>query len=342
MEIIDQQRKSIQEQNKRINAEQPTTVAPAIENLASENAKLTNLIEQLRGDVHKQLEKPFPDHSTRTPSSPSYADMINKKPPPKLPDKTRQIQKTNAKLKPIIFVKPEEGQSIKQLERKFTDKVDPSTSRIRATIKSTRNGLMIIGEDQSEIQKLTNMECVKNNFKIEHQAKQNPSLILYGVYSEMKNEEIIEKLVNQNIKDEKLYEEAKQVTKPKFRTGPRKQERDHLVIETSNRVRLYLLEKAEGKVFINFERFAIKDFLSIPKCFRCISYGHVEKHCRVPKQICKYCGKDNHECEKCPDKNREQCVPCLRTKRECGAKNEADCPSYKTAKERAISRINYG
>ena len=186
------------------------------------------------------------------------------------------------------------------------------------------------------------MEAGKNKLKVETQQKQKPALIIYGVYSEMSGEQIIERLVRQNIKDESLIEEAIKETKPKFRTGPRKQERDHLVIETTNKIRLYLVQKTSGKVFINFERYSIKDFLSIPKCFRCISYGHVEKHCRVPNQLCKYCGKDTHKFDACPDRNKNYCVPCLRFKRDCEARNESECSSYKAAKDRAIAKIDYG
>ena len=338
MKAAEHQLQALKDQNKSITDDTRTRSA-AFENLTVENARLLDLIVKLREDINKKQEKTGSEPTTIATPQPTYAEMMGRS-KPRIPEKTWDIEQTKAKLKPVVFIKPGEGETVKQLEKKFTDSVDPSKSKIRATIRTTRNGLMVIGEDQEEIKKIRNLEEVKKKFKIEEQPKQKPALIIYGVHSEMSGEEIVEKLIQQNIKDETLLEEAMRETKPKFRTGPRKQERDHIVLETTNKIRLYLVGKS--KIFINFERFAIKDFLSIPKCYRCITYGHVEKHCRAPKQLCKYCGKDSHKFEACPDSSKDYCVPCMRSKRECKAMNEDECPSYKAAKDRAISRINYG
>ena len=335
----EQNYQQLKSQNEALN-EDIKMKATLMENLAKENDKLINLIEELRDLVQNQLKTTTKENQKPNDTQPPlFADML-RKPKQKIPEKTWEIQETNAKMKPTLFIKPEEGQTVKQLEKKFIDNVDPNKTKIRATIRSTRNGLMIIGEDQSEINKIIKLDSVKNQFIIETPKKQKPTVIIYGVFSEMKGEEIVERLISQNIKDESLIEEAKRETKPKFRTGPRNQERDHIVIETTNRIRLYLIRI--GKIFVNFERLSIKDFLSIPKCYKCITYGHVEKHCRALKQICKFCGRDTHKAEACPDKNKNYCVPCLRFKRECKAIEEKDCPSYKAAKDKVIGRIEYG
>ena len=124
----------------------------------------------------------------------------------------------------------------------------------------------------------------------------------------MKDGEIIDALINQNFNEDQA-EKAKKYIRSKFRSGPRGRKRSHLVIEVDKLTRKELLKT--GKVFIYYEALIVKDFISVPKCFKCHNYGHVEKYCKQEAR-CGHCGRLNHKREDCPDKNWNgiYCISC--------------------------------
>lgn len=204
--------------------------------------------------------------------------------------------------------------------------VVPRKNRIKPTTRQTKTGLIIIDDTQEELSKIRNIPGLQENFICEEQTKNNSTMIIYGVETGMRNEEIVEAVIKQNF-GKGRSEEVEKGIKPKFRTGPRNKKRCHLVIEVTKDIRKELLTRR--KVFVYYEALTVKDSVSIPKCYKCQTYGHIERYCDQ-RQRCDYCDEVDHgeKNRRNKSKKRIYCIPCWVRRKECKARQQMECFSY--------------
>jgi len=93
-----------------------------------------------------------------------------------------------------------------------------------------------------------------------------------------------------------IREEQKQLIKPRFKTGPKKQDRYHVVFEVPKQVRERILRSP--CVYIDYEATNIKDFQVVTTCLKYHEYGHIAAHCRN-------CGDKSHKKHDCPNKDKK-------------------------------------
>src|SRR5436190_23688640 len=118
----------------------------------------------------------------------------------------------------------------------------------------------------------------------------------------------------------------------------------HIVVECSVRIRNWL--RGKEKIYIEWQLCRVKDYVDVPRCYKCQRYGHVAKHCNSEKPGCSHCAGE-HEFKDCPDakkKERVCCVNCKREKRENSKHDAASrkCPAYERAVKRQNEKIDYG
>lgn len=117
--------------------------------------------------------------------------------------------------------------------------------------------------------------------------------------------------------------------------------KEHLVYETTPEIRNILMK--EERVYIDYDRCRVKDFLDVTCCYRCQVYGHIGRSCMEKDPMCSHC-TCNHDCKYCNNKNDpEVCGACKRLNKESAySVNSRECPAYIRAAEVRISRTNYG
>jgi len=179
---------------------------------------------------------------------------------------------------------------------------------------------MATEQDEIKIRQYPGM--MKNFDVMNRNNKRNPLMIVYGIPSEMKENEVIEEMIDRNLND--ITEEQKQLVKPRFKTGPKKQDRYHLVFEVPKQVRERILRSP--RVYIGYEVTDIKDFLVVTTCLKCHEYGHIAAHC-INEARCGNCSDKSHKKQDCPNKDKKYVYATIQGGRCVGQKAKGNAHS---------------
>ena len=298
---------------------------------AANQLKLVGRIEQLEKQNEELLEQ------VKQKSKPTYAKVTETT--PYTDTKSIQIEKSKDKAKFTLFIKGKNGEKTKQLQREFTKAINPVTQKIKASLRSTENTLILETETQEDITKIMTNKTIEEKFLCEKPRKKRPLIILYSVDATLNEEEMSDTIYRQNFEETMSEDVFRKSFIPRFRTGPKDRAKTHHVIEVSPQLRRSILGKR--RVYIGFNSIGVKDFLTVPKCGICQDYGHPQKYCRNEKS-CSHCGA-GHELNSCDKKAQPAiCIPCAKRKRICNAKGTKECATYKMLLERTIAKTDYG
>lgn len=90
----------------------------------------------------------------------------------------------------------------------------------------------------------------------------------------------------------------------------------------------------DGRLRVGWVRCRIYEHLAPIRCFKCLNYGHIARHCKSDVDrtgICLKCGVDGHKAKQCVAKPK--CVLC-KTDSPTGNEHPTgsrSCPAYKEA-----------
>lgn len=298
------------------------------EKLTLQEEEIRNLYME-NGNLRAAKEVP-----TQTPMV-TFAEML-KKDNTKIPEKTKLIESTKRNTKPTIMIKPKQGESLKDTRMRITKSIQRQ-DKINFQMIQTKTAILLQMATTLDEEKLLNHPNMKQNFDMTNRSeKRNPMMIIYSIPTEMKEAEVVEELLVRNLQD--ITDEQRQLIKPRFKTGPRGQDRYHLVIEVPRQVRQILIQNP--KIYIGYEVTNIKDYLVVTTCLKCFDYGHIANHCKNDSR-CGNCGDKSHKKNDCKEKEKKVCVPCFSRGKKCGGKQN-ECPQYKLSLQRTIDRFDYG
>lgn len=172
-------------------------------------------------------------------------------------------------------------------------------------------------------------------------SRKNPRMVISSIPKEMEEKELLNSIRQQNLKNfskSKFTEELKL----SFRTGDRRRDVVNWVVEVSPEVREIFLK--EKRVFIGWQACYVRDYISVTRCYKCQSFGHVSKHCKAQEDTCGHCGQNGHSFNACPNNSQDPiCINCKRANKPHAHSSRAnDCPAYRNAMESHITKIDYG
>lgn len=290
--------------------------------------------EKLQREV--EIYKELYEKNVNNASSPSYAQVVGTT----INRKEAELEKLMKKKTCTLFISSAKNKSATEVKKVVASKLKPTEEKIKIHSMRTagEKAIVIEAETSEDAQRIMKSKNLTNeDLKIEVAKKKNPLIILYDVLKWRKEEEMKEDIYHQNFDtliDKKEFEEG---FKFKFKTGPRKEESVHHVVEVTPNIRKIIISKR--KLYLGFQAVNVKDFVSVAKCAKCQAFGHVAKFCNRGI-VCGRCGEKDHNKNDCTKKEEDAiCVPCFYRKKEC--KDRENCPTYKMYWERAVSRINY-
>jgi len=315
-----------------------------------ERARLETKVEErtamasiVRITVREEIEK-AKDTVVVQPAT-SFADVVrieNKKIPP--------VTGVSGPVKPApkrVVVRHDEKES-EEVEATLKRLVQPSKIglKVRKLIK-IRRGVIVEAEDETGADNLAKQDVLKQaGLKVERPEKKKPRIIVYDVRKDLTDEEISEEVFSKNMRGHMTKEEFNEEfqVKHKYKDARSEGRLNNLVVECSVRVRNMLRDKE--RIFIEWQSCRVKDYIDVPRCFKCQKHGHVAKYCTSAKVSCSYCAGE-HDHKECQDKNRKDkvcCANCQRdgrpdTKHDAGWKK---CPAFQIAAKRYNDKIDYG
>ncbi|KAK2574694.1 hypothetical protein KPH14_012939 [Odynerus spinipes] len=216
--------------------------------------------------------------------------------------------------------------------------VSPSLNvRVKA-VRKTKNGIAIETASEYEMKKV--LECKKMDelgLKVELPKKIGPKVIVYDVPNEMANETLLDELYSKNVKEyecERVFKERVRVVSRASKKGANV---GNVIIEVNKRMKERMCD--EGRVYINWYAFKVREFVSVLRCYKCYMFGHMMRECGVKERLCQQCGEPGHMRNAC--KNACVCRNCKMKGMNCDhSVMSVECPEYKRMLEREQMRIS--
>lgn len=194
-------------------------------------------------------------------------------------------------------------------------------------------------------------ECNKINAEVAKRRK--PMIIIKGVSNEVKSEELIELIRQQNPSVDATVLNDSDIRLCFLRKNylPRNINLYNAVIETTPSVRQSILELK--RLNIDDRRIHVEDFSPFVQCYKCLQFGHTKNKCNATEEPCSHCASIEHSFKDCPvkkDATKSRCFNC----KSHNAKNNAsdndahsatsskNCPRIKALIKRITQRVDYG
>ncbi|CAK9811750.1 Uncharacterized 50 kDa protein in type I retrotransposable element R1DM [Anthophora quadrimaculata] len=258
-----------------------------------------------------------------------------------------QYQKPKVKTE-VILVKPikeNDTRNNEQIKQEITKSMKCIRSSVRVNnIRQMRNkGVVIEVKDTTDVELIYKCELEKIGLKLEKPKKINPSIIIYDVEKEHKVEELKEDFIRKNFNNlgdsniKNLNEEINFTHSTKTKDD----KRVNWVVQLPGKYYKSIVEN--GRVFMVWRSYRIREFINITRCFKCHGYGHIAKFCKVEEQLCITCGSKDHNRDECTNKDNPKCINCARARRKDpnhDARNK-DCPEYVRQLDLYRSRIQW-
>lgn len=306
-----------------------------VSQLATENARLLGRLEERVNLLG-------------TASGTSYADKLRSNIP-----KVPALSKVNKAIKSpqqIVIIRPSEAMNCKSSEdtkKELMKTIDPKRSKIH--VKNLRkirdNGILIETETKYDLAKIAASSDLKERgFKIERPGKKEPRILIYDVQNSLGEQEIKDAIYEQNPDLVENIEKSKfdMEFKLQFRVGKRREDFTNWVAEVTPDLRNRI--RKMGRIYIEWQCCRIQDFIGLSRCYKCQGYGHIAKYCRQENSTCSHCAQDGHKESECQKKGEPaKCASCKRFKKPMDHSIfDKNCPAYKFALERTVSKTDYG
>lgn len=142
------------------------------------------------------------------------------------------------------------------------------------------------------------------------EATRMPRIGIYAIARDIKKAEIVDRIYEQNFKNEEEKEAFHKEIVVCHETGRKGHANAAWVLRDTPRMRKVLQKKAA--IYVGWNRCYITDEADVLRCYKCQGYGHMAARC-TEKVTCGHCGGQGHERPSCPKK--EQAAACINCQR---------------------------
>lgn len=235
----------------------------------------------------------------------------------------------------VIILKPGDENDQRSNDEIRTDVTRAlKTKRKEIKIRNIRQlrdkGVLIEVNDKEDVKKVKETDFSLINLNVKVPKKSDPSIIVYDVERDWKAEELKEEFLAKDfigVPETDMQRLAKKVSfKHSYKT--KNAGRVNWIVQLPARLFEEILR--EGRAYMLWRSYRVKEYLDIARCYKCHMYGHVAKFCKVEKQVCETCGGSDHEKANCDKKDNPVCPNCVRKRRRDTRHSVRDknCPEY--------------
>ncbi|XP_063617139.1 uncharacterized protein LOC134790238 [Cydia splendana] len=269
----------------------------------------------------------------------SFADMVKT-------SNKNEIRPNN--LSSVAIYPKDQSKSSEETKNLVQKIINPEEMKLHVrALRKVKNGGVIISTDtKDDIEKLKlTFKNTSLNLTIDEPFKRRPRVVIVGVPSALRDQEVYSCLYEQNIADkfpELTRENFLASIKLSHKSGKKDAESCNYVIEVPAYMRRALI--SENRAFINWSSCPVRDFTTVTKCFKCHFYGHAAKTCKQSEPTCGHCSNLGHSDKDCLFKAEyPKCASCSLFKKPNGhITGDPDCPVRKMAERRYINSIDHG
>lgn len=269
--------------------------------LTQENSEVKATLSQLENEIIGLKSPAIPSYAPTSTYASVVQNKVNKKPEFTVLVKYNDPSKDKKDMRKDLFHKL----------RSIEDKIDVLDTKVR-------NETLVVQVSNETQQQLINSKLNEDHeqlFNSDKPKKRIPSIKIYDVEPEMREEDILSALKrNENINSTQA--KVKIILKnPRFKTN-------RVVIDLNEEDTMRISKQERIKMGCKMHRFEI-DY-NIIQCKQCNKFGHFHKakdgtvKCKSQQPTCVHCGR-NHELKDCPDSQNRQRAKCSN----CGQNHRA-------------------
>lgn len=165
-----------------------------------------------------------------------------------LQTKKSNVQNTIGKVgsvpKTTLFITSKSGEDAKKVQATFTEKLDPTKSKIKVRAMRTAGKVLIVETNSEEdAKKIATHKELGKDLKCEPPKKRRPLMIIYDVPRDQSEEVVMRALYEQNLSENITREDFDEMVRMRFLTGPRNKPIVNYVIEMDPKLRRVLLQQ---------------------------------------------------------------------------------------------------
>lgn len=237
-----------------------------------------------------------------------------------------------------VVVRSKKGSSSKEVVKKVVDEVGPTLGVRVHEVKEVRDGGAVIRTPSvAEREKIVaNTKFADVGLEVSVNDRLGPKVVVQRVHSQLTPDEFMTELYDLNLAEmmsPEVFRKSVRLSSGPWRTGDG-ESKINVVLECSERVAEKL--SAEG-VYIRWFRFIVRRQDAVPSCYRCLSFDHRIRECRMKADVCRRCGLTGHMSSECP--NPIRCRNCEFKGLPSGhLMLSASCPIYAALAARANAR----
>lgn len=309
---------------------------------------LRNSFDELRLQLSGSLQEKENDYASAVKSKKSV-DPIKVS----VFGKTKTVQDQQ-----VIVVKPKSSEKLTNGEMNAAkeDIFQALGSIPVSNFKQMESGAFVVKLPSVQTKKaasnaITNAFPDGSNFVISEPRKMLPKLTLTGIPSNIKDEEIIPKILEKNSSIANLITAGCSMSlcfaRIKQLDG-RLSDTKTAVIKMSPEVRLAIINQG-NYVFMDFSRCKAYDRFWVIQCFHCQKFGHLSADCSAKESapICGFCA-GAHIGRNCRNKNQPGCANCKAASTDNSSQGSSDhfassdkCPHIIKQRQHIINNTNF-
>ena len=165
-------------------------------------------------------------------------------------------------------------------------------------------GVAIIAKSAREIRKIKEAPAFKEaGLQLSEPRMSEPKLLVLEVPGDVTNDILVGEIMKNNLQGIISEEDLCKVRV--VNRLPRKGGKCAIVVEAPSKARRYLL--AEGRIYVGFTSYRIREYEDVPRCYGCGGFGHMLTRCSSGR-LCHNCGTAGHKVEDC--KAAAKCRNC--------------------------------
>ena len=207
-------------------------------------------------------------------------------------NKTNRANTSNAPRSYALIVRGDkETLTTDEIKRRMAEGVKDVNVRVRSLRPIRSGGVVVETASGQERELLVNHQSfTEAGLRVVEPRKVRPRVVVYGVPNGLNDDELIKGICEKSLVGLPGMNAPENIKVVK-RIPKRDQRSSNVILELPPSCNRKILQ--DGRVFVGWTSFKTATWEYVPRCYRCLAYGHIAKACDK-EQLCLKCCKPGH------------------------------------------------